>query len=341
MNFQLTDDTLVLSQDYELFFHKSGSIENCLLRPTEALATFAREKGFCITFYVDAGMLVSMRNHAGQSRQVSAMRDQICRNIEGLVADGHEIGLHVHPHWNSTRWSREGWDFSNTRYSPQQFRTGEFAEICRSYHQELSEVAGTSIATYRAGGFCVQPFNKIGDALHPLGILTDSSVVPGMYLNDRDKSFDFRKVPDEPWWLFDSEPTEPSDLGRFLEIPITAMQLSPYYYWGRAIDRLRKRQPPSVYGDGLSKSIGLISAARRLLALERNVEMSTDGPKAQLLGQSPRVGSTHRLHHVMGHPKLLSTESLDYLGKFIDRHNISRYETVASLAKRVREGLSF
>jgi hypothetical protein len=341
MNFHLSDETLVLSQDYELFFHKSGTIENCLLRPTEALAAFAKQKGLCITFYVDAGMLVSMRNYAGLSPQVSKMRDQVRRNLESLAADGHEIGLHVHPHWDSSRWSDGHWDFSNTRYSPKQFRKREFADICKAYYQELSEVAGTEIVTYRAGGFCVQPFKKVGEAIHALGINTDSSVVPGMYLNDHDKSFDFRKVPDAPWWSFDSEPTKPTSTGRFLEIPITAMRLPPFYYWGRAFDRLRRRQAATVYGDGLSKAIGPVSAARRLLALERNVEMSTDGPKAHRLGVAQRVGSTHRLHHVMGHPKLLSTQSLNYLQRFIDQNGISRFETVASLARKIREGLHF
>jgi len=341
MTYQLTENTLVLSQDYELFFHNSGSVENCLLRPTEVLLKFARRKDICITFYVDAGMLVSMRHYAETSREVSGMRDQVCRNIEALAAGGHEIGLHVHPHWNATRWTDRGWDFSNTRYSPRQYRAGEFFDICKSYCEELAEVAGAAITTYRAGGFCIQPFEHIGEALHALGIYTDSSVVPGMYLNDHDKSFDFRKVPDAPWWFFDGEATVSADSGRFLEIPISSMRLSPFFYWGRALDRLRQRQPPSVYGDGLSKAIGKVSALRRLMALERNVEMSTDGPKAPLLESASRVGNERRLCHIMGHPKLLSTESLNRLERFIDQHEISRFESVASLANRVRAGLSF
>jgi hypothetical protein len=341
MNCQLSENTLILSQDYELFFHRSGSVENCLLRPSRALAEFARKRDFRITFYVDAGMLVCMRKYAPRFSAVNAMRDQVCSNIESLASEGHEIGLHVHPHWHATRWTDNGWDFSNTRYSPRQFRRREFVEICSAYANELSSVADTALTTYRAGGFCIQPFERIGEALRGLGIQTDSSVVPGMYLNDQDKSFDFRKVPDTPWWFFDDEPTNSVTSGRFLEVPVTSMRLSPFYYWGRAVDRLLKRQPPSVYGDGLSKGMGSISALRRLLALERRVEMSTDGPKALQLNSASRVGTAYRLHHVMGHPKLLSKLSLEQLAQYIDRHQISRFETVASLSREVRRGMSF
>ena len=51
---------LVVSQDYELFFGRSGSIEKCLIEPCEMLLDFADMAGVKVTFFVDAGMLCCM-----------------------------------------------------------------------------------------------------------------------------------------------------------------------------------------------------------------------------------------------------------------------------------------
>ena len=58
------DPLLILSQDYELFFQKSGTVEQCLIKPTDMLLSFAKKNGIVITFFIDAGMLVSMRRLA-------------------------------------------------------------------------------------------------------------------------------------------------------------------------------------------------------------------------------------------------------------------------------------
>ena len=63
---------LVVSQDYELFFHKSGSIEKCLFEPTDLLLDFADELGMKVTFFVDAGMLCRMSALAGESPELAA-----------------------------------------------------------------------------------------------------------------------------------------------------------------------------------------------------------------------------------------------------------------------------
>ncbi len=52
---------LILSQDYELFFQVSGSIEKCLVDPCDMLLEFANKNQLQITFYVDAGMLCCMQ----------------------------------------------------------------------------------------------------------------------------------------------------------------------------------------------------------------------------------------------------------------------------------------
>lgn len=330
-----SDGLLILSQDYELFFHKSGTVERCLLEPCEAWRQFCRRTGVRITFYVDAGMLVRMRAYADSVPSLSRDLDRIRGDIETLARDGHEIGLHVHPHWEDTHWRSGEWRFAHTRYAPERFSTRELRTVFRTYAEALADITGAMPTSYRAGGFCIEPFERVGEALRSVGIFTDSSVVPGASLGDDEKGFDFRAAPRDPFWFFDDNPLFPVSSGRFLEVPISTTRIPFLYYWQRLATRLRGRQPDRVFGDGMSKAIGNLSALRRLAGLERITELSVDVPKVEHLASTRAAAG---FCHVMGHPKLLSPDSLDRLETFIAARGIGRFETVSSVAGSIRRG---
>ena len=100
---------LVLSLDYELFFGKSGSVQRCLVDPCDALAVTAKETGLEITLFVDAGMILCMQRESASSPAVSKMADQVRDHVTSLAAQGFEIALHVHPHWEESRWTNGAW----------------------------------------------------------------------------------------------------------------------------------------------------------------------------------------------------------------------------------------
>ena len=109
-----------------------------------------------------------------------------------------------------------------------------------------------------------------------------------------------------------------------------------FHYWGRAIDRVLRRQPAAVLGDGMSKAIGRQEIVRRLAGQGRKSELSIDAPKARQLAKAAR--QEREIWHVMGHPKLLGKPSLAALEGFIDQMSIQRFETVAGLASAIRAG---
>jgi len=329
---------LLLSQDYELFFHNSGSIEKCLVDPSEALVKTARELGAKVTFFVDAGMISCMDRFSGKYQAVARAESLVKRNLEYIAGQGHEIALHVHPHWEDVRWHDGEWDFSGTRYQPREFSDAEISEVFKGYTNILEELSGQKMTAYRAGGFCIEPFSVIKSALEQADIFVDSSVVPGAYLNDSSKGFDFRKVPDKEWWFFDNSVSEDVADGRFLEIPISAQELPLLYYWGRLANRLLGERFSEHYGDGSAKKIGRTEILRRLVGNSRIAEISLDEPKVEGLPGSLEKRPGSRLCHVMGHPKLLSDRSLGILKSFVQKDRISRFETVSSLAAQIREG---
>ena len=146
-----TDTILVLSQDYELFFQKSGTIEKCLFEPCDALLKFAHARGLKFTFFVDAGMLLAMQRVANEDRNLSGALGKVQRHIESIAKAGHEIGLHVHPHWEDSRWVDGRWEFGGTRYQLREFADDDLMRIVTDYTACLASISGQTISSYRAG----------------------------------------------------------------------------------------------------------------------------------------------------------------------------------------------
>ncbi|MGH8168386.1 MAG: hypothetical protein ACREQ1_14180 [Woeseiaceae bacterium] len=332
------DTTLILSQDYELFFHESGTIEQCLFEPCAALLRSARRHGYQITFYVDAGMLVRMQSFAATHRRLSREFDSIRRHLTEIADAGHDIGLHIHPHWEDSGYTDQGWDFTNTRYRLEEFPVQEAADITIRYARALGEAAGTAPKSYRAGGFCVEPFDRVGAPLLQVGIDVDSSVVPGAYLKDPVKGFDFRKVAAHDWWRFEHSPSTESAHGCFLEIPVTPQELPFWYYWERLFRKFGRKTEPRVFGDGAAKRIGTVEVLRRLFGQSRVAEMSMDDPKVRELPRLVRRLPARRLCHVMGHPKNLSRNSLELMEKTLTAEGVSKFASVATAARLIRAG---
>lgn len=326
---------VVLSQDYELFFGSSGTVDQCLFEPCAVLCSFARARNSRITFYVDAGMLVAMKRYASHSRQLRADYDAVRKHVADLSRSGHEIGLHVHPHWQDSRWTKTGWDFADTRYKLSEFPDNEVASIVNDYADAIQDLAIEPITSFRAGGFCVEPFVRLAPTLSSLGITIDSSVIPGATLDDPAKGFDFSAIPNIPGWRFDNSPSNPSENGQFVELPITPLLLPITHYWRRLVDRLKPGPSSSSAGDGVSKAIGRREIVRRLLGAGRLSELSTDAAKAHHLSTRRARYPQRQLWHIMGHPKLLGRNSLDHLAGFLDFAGVERSITVTECAQTI------
>jgi len=329
---------LVVSQDYELFFGESGSIEKCLIEPCDYLLEFARKKDVRVTFFVDAGMLCCMKRIARTDPMIGSMLTTVKRHIESLVSSGHEVGLHIHPHWEETVWKNDRWSFAGTRYRLRDFSHEEVAEIFESYTSALQELTDGQIKCYRAGGFCVEPFGRIRDQLLRHGITIDSSVVPGAVLKDKDKGFDFGRISDRGWWRFRESPTTPDPEGDFLEIAVTPLKLPLFHYWGRLADRTMKRSAIKMFGDGSSKTLGNSEILRRLTGRGRVSELSLDAPKARRLVSASVSRRNREVWQVMGHPKLLGPSSLEMLSQFMDCLGVNRSDTLTDVAAAIRAG---
>ncbi|MFK7913285.1 MAG: hypothetical protein AB8B93_05180 [Pseudomonadales bacterium] len=321
----------VLALDYELYFGtRVGSVERCMLEPVDELIRQTRKLGMKLTLFVDSGCLLAYRRH-GQDQVFNAIAGQLQR----LYREGHDVQLHIHPHWQDTTIVGDSVDMDTGRYRLHDFDEADRVAIVRDYKAVLEDIIEAPVTAYRAGGWCLQPFDKISAALAAEGVAIDSTVYSGGLSRDTGREFDFLRAPDIDHWHFDQDPVVPVVGGQFLELPITPVKVTPWFYLRSQVQRKLQPQAHANFGDGQYLAHDWRYYQERLLSTSIS-PASVDGAKASQLpaayaGMRKRGGS---LLNVMGHPKALAPASIADLVQFLGSHKFE-FQTIRSYAADV------
>lgn len=315
-----------LTLDYEIYFGAtSGSAEHTLLAPTEALLRLAGRHGVPLVLFVDALWLQRLRDLAGRHRALMAEHLRVCRQLEQAVAAGHELQLHLHPHWLDSQWDGERWQMDLRRYRLHAFSDGEIAEMARSGAQTLRALGGSARA-FRAGGWCLQPFDRLRQPLFDAGVRIDSTVYAGGVQSGGPHDYDFRDAPVASRWRFDADPMMPVDDGVMLELPIASQTAGPSLFWRMALVRQLRlpRHRPLGRGQAVGPSRG--DLLRKLFGRSHSV-VSIDGLKAGLLEPAWREARLRDQQDfvIIGHPKAATRWSIEHLARFLHRHADERF----------------
>jgi peptidoglycan/xylan/chitin deacetylase (PgdA/CDA1 family) len=315
---------IYITFDYELYFgDRSGTLEKCILAPTRELIRIAEKHGVRFVFFVDCGYLLALKRYALHFPQLQQELDAVSSQIKYLSDSGHDIQLHIHPHWEDTVYTSEGWKMNVSRYKLADFSDAEAEDIIARYHAVLYQITGKEIFAYRAGGWCIQPFSKMEKAFRKLGVWLDSTVFRGGKFRTIQYSYDFSTAPDKDIYRFENDPVAEVSKGYFLELPISSIRNSPLFFWrlfylGRKDPHMHK-----PLGDGVAMAAP--GYRKRLLTRFTLNPVSVDGYNAHLLdsalGRSRRKGAEHMV--VIGHPKALSRYSLQKLEQFIEEKKSS------------------
>lgn len=314
---------IYITLDYELFFGpKSGSVEKCIIEPTEALLKILDPHGIKANFFVDAGYLVALEKQKADHQKLQEDYIKVTTQIKDLASNGHGIELHVHPHWEDSYYDGEKWVFDTTRYKLSDFGEDEVLDIVTNYTNVLKRTAGKSPVAYRAGGWSAQPFSNIGKALKANGVLIDSSVYPQGYYSSHNQSFDFRNI--EPYqrdYQFSKNLTKPDAKGEFLEVPISSIKVSPLFFWNFAFKKLKRSTEHNSIGDGAAVPMSKKEALRLMSSSSYSV-VSIDGFKISLIHKALKNYIKKTANEgsfvVIGHPKAFTPYSLNKLRNFVD-----------------------
>lgn len=317
---------IYITFDYELFFGPaSGSVAACMLEPTRRLMALGQHQDVRFTFFVDAGMLCALRTRMERYPELAEAYQAVTSQLGELAREGHSIQLHIHPHWEDARYSAGQWQFDLSRYRLHMFSPEEADGLIRRYHTELQQHCESAITAFRAGGWCVQPFEVFRRTFLELGIRVDSTLYEGGYMWSATHQFDFRGMPQASCWSFSHDPMMADEKGEFIEVPISSIRYSRLFCVGMAMSRLLRLKKYRVLGDGQAIGRGL-SGALGLVSRGEQGGVCLDGFRCR------RVESAlQKFAHtepdgrfvVYSHPKALSEGSFEVLNRLAKYHAAS------------------
>lgn len=312
---------IYLTLDYELFFGQpSGTVEKCILEPTESLMEISRRTGVRMIYFIDAGYLYTLQKLKENHPELANDYTMISAQIRALVEQGNDCQLHIHPHWEDARYENGAWKFPTHRYKLSDFSLQEVLHLFEKYSQALVSVSGQELHSYRAGGWCLQPFSHVKEAFVQHQLTIDSTVFPGGYAKNDVYDYDFRSIKNSKPYRFEDDVCVSNKTGRFMEFPIASHTYSPWFFWqlygwGRVLPGRHK-----PIGDGYP--ISTKGERSKRLTKKSTLPVSLDGFFARelpgALRHQEKSGNTDFV--VIGHPKACTVYSLEQLEKFIRRH---------------------
>jgi len=253
----------ILTVDYELFFGvDSGTVENCMIRPTKKLARLLGEYGGKMTLFWDILHYVRLGQLASQVPGLMLDKELIENQIRQLVIEGHDVQMLLHPHWLDAQWDGYRWRFDYRRFALQNLSTASdendintilgCVTIGRKTIEELIVPLDSSyrVTTVRIGGHMIEPFGLLREAFLQNNIILDSSVIRKVNNHNSMFPYAFENVPDELFYRFDLSVLEPIDSGVFWEFPMETIRIPRLKrMWLAQIKHLGYINP-GRYGDG-------------------------------------------------------------------------------------------
>ncbi|MCL6266674.1 polysaccharide deacetylase family protein [Flagellimonas myxillae] len=326
---------IYITLDYELFFgSKSGTVEKCILEPTEELLKLTNPYGIKFTCFVDSGYLLALEKFKSDFRSLKSDYEKITQQIRYLADNGHGVELHIHPHWEDSYYDGAKWVFHTERYRLSNFSEEEIIDIISRYTKVLERISGKSPQAYRAGGWSAQPFGPIGKGLKKNGVLIDSTVYPGGKYLSNNQSFDFSRVDQyKTKYKFSNDLVKEDENGEFTEIPISSYKVPPWFFWKFVLIKFSKQSKHKAYGDGSAIKMAKSNVLKLLFSFSHSV-VSIDGYKASLLNKAFRRYRTKTANNgnmvLIGHPKAFTRFSLKKLSNFMEStyrdHNYKTYQ---------------
>jgi hypothetical protein len=306
--------TICLTFDYELFFWESGTFKNSIFKPTNDLLKVFDLYGIKATFFID--VLYYQRLLEVNIDEAKLLEEQ----LQLLVSKGHRIELHLHPHWLDAEYEMPNWIFPNyDHYQIQSLPEEEVTELIIQGCEMLNVIASGVINDYtvkafRAGGWCIIPFDKLRQGFLKSGIKIDSSVAYGMKISSFPFNVDFTKAPGSEWYSFSNDPVTIDTNGIFFEIPISTYRRNVFYkifnhdFFLLKSDKLIFEK----YGDGTSIPMKpesyLVNIFSKFISSYGFISIEDTHPKKLI---KIIQNSTKDLIVIMSHPKNVSKSSLE------------------------------
>lgn len=317
---ELARKLILFTFDYELFLgDKSGSVDGCLIKPTDHLVKILNRYNRKAIFFVDTTYLIRLRDIAANNDNARKDFENIKNQIKDIVLSGHSVFPHLHPHWmdaqydeQTNEWSLK--DFTKYRFASinGQERDFIFENSIEILHDIIKPVMpGYSIDTYRAGGWSIQPFSDFKPYFERYGIINDFSVIPGKYNSSTAHVFDFRNAPVKNIYRFNEDVTTEFENGHFREFTISSIRLSKLMVWFNfKISGVLKRLKIKPYGNGATVNSTVIEEEDIQSLNGKRIVASFEGLTFITLSKYIEAIKKSDYFQFISHPKLLTRHEL-------------------------------
>lgn len=315
---------IFLTFDYELPLGGWRiSPENALIHPTERVLQTCKKLDVPAIFFVDVLSAMQLIRW-GETALESVMR----RQLQISVGRGHDLQLHLHPHWLTST-------YKDRQYTPSKdFRLADFLpyRIENMIDSGIRYLRGVgrsvdpdyNCLAFRAGGYNVENSKVIFSALQTRRIWIDSSMCDGYYYASDCSTVDFRDLPDLPNWYFRNGNIRNPVKGGIYEIPVAGKPKSLLELPSFVKRTLHPGRQPEVRGRTMHEGSRLSLQARwrkamsaRMLSFD-NYALSTGfllGILKYHLNRFPEYGEINLA--VVSHPKSMDTYNFFLMEDFI------------------------
>lgn len=318
-----------ITLDYELFMgRETGTIENCLVKPMDALTKMLDKYNIKANIFVDAAYLLRLFQLKDFNKEIEKQYNIVSNHIYNLSKQGHSIQLHFHPQWLYSDYDN-GWKLDFEHYKISDMQNDDILSLIPQSIELLQKYSLNKISAFRAGGYsfpmCSDVFLNI---LRNYNINIDTSVLRGVKKKTKYQTYDYRKIPQLSTWKFSECLCCSDNDGFFTEYPITAKKLIGWRYWLLKHELIKHYKSlkgnGGKFGDG--NGIGLPSEVNKFLynftklITSSTISATIDGAFSLYLEKIYNHYSNSDTFVIIGHPKNLSEKSIGLFEKFINNH---------------------
>ena len=303
---------ILLTFDYELFLGaKSGTVDKCLIAPTNMLLDVLKRNKMKAVFFIDTTYLMRMNELKDVYTQIGNDFELIKNQLRDIVAQGHKLCHHLHPHWIDAEYipTENQWSLLNdSRYNIEALSKQQKKQIFDFSVSFLSEITGTDKPAngYRAGGLHIEPFVTVREEFERCGINADYSGVAK--IEDGVVSY-----------KFENSTLSPDENGHFTEFPISKIRIhglrkianGVYYRLSRCCKNYQ------TIGDGIPSAPKKKNGTSNQTKFEFTLPISVELLNSVLLPYYKKLVKRYSYIHFLSHPKLQSLATIDLLDKFL------------------------
>jgi len=223
---------LLLTFDYEIWLGRNFlTPEKVLFEPTEQVMAICDSLSAHATFFPDVCSVWAHRN-AGLHGYADKFESQM---IQALT-EGHDVQLHLHPHWLKSEHVNDEWLISTDKMYLHELgfegenSAGRLIQRGINYLDDLLRPVSPEYKciAFRAAGLALQPNERdVIKALYSNGIKVDTSITKGLKMKIDTIINDYSRVPRRANWLMNEEyGIETEAPNGIFEIPVISFRSS-------------------------------------------------------------------------------------------------------------------